>query len=133
MFEPVFSDSVAAALRDRAARTPDRTAYVFLAEGEEEQDRLTYAGLDARARAIAAALSRSVGPGERALLLYPPGLDFVAAFFGCLYAGVIAVPAYPPRSPRMMPRLLAIVADAEPAVALAAGTSLQRVRGWLER
>ena len=125
--------SMPAALASRASRTPDRTAYVFLAEGEEEQERLTYAGLDARARAIAAALSRSVRTGERALLLYPPGLDFVAAFFGCLYAGVIAVPAYPPRSPRMMPRLLAILADAEPAVALAAGTSLQRVRGWLER
>jgi amino acid adenylation domain-containing protein len=133
MAETVFPTSVAAVLADRAARTPDRTAYVFLAEGEEEQERLTYAGLDARARAIAAALSRSVGTGERALLLYPPGLDFVAAFFGCLYAGVIAVPAYPPRSPRMMPRLLAILADAEPAVALAAGPSLQRVRGWLER
>ncbi|HSK77319.1 MAG TPA: amino acid adenylation domain-containing protein, partial [Thermoanaerobaculia bacterium] len=133
MPEPIFYASVAAALIDRAARTPDRTAYIFLAEGEEEQERLTYAGLDARARAIAAALSRSVKAGERALLLYPPGLDFVAAFFGCLYAGVIAVPAYPPRSPRMMPRLLAILADAEPAVALAAGASLQRVRGWLER
>src|SRR5215213_816907 len=128
-----FPSSVADALARCAARTPDRTAYLFLGDGEEEQDRLTYAGLEARARAIAAALHRSVGPGERALLLYPPGLDFVAAFFGCLYAGVIAVPAYPPRSPRMMPRLLAIVADAEPAVALAAGASLERVRGWLTR
>jgi acyl-CoA synthetase (AMP-forming)/AMP-acid ligase II/acyl carrier protein len=125
--------SLAAALALRAARTPERTAYVFLAEGEAEQDRLTYAALDARARAIAAALSRSVRPGDRALLLYPPGLDFVAAFFGCLYAGAIAVPAYPPRSPRMMPRLQSILADARPAVALAAGASLQRVRGWLER
>ncbi len=126
-------NSLTEALSLRAARTPDRTAYVFLAEGEEEQERLTYAGLEARARAIAAALGRSTRPGERALLLYPPGLDFVAAFFGCLYAGVIAVPAYPPRSPRMMPRLLAILADAQPAAALAAGASLRRVRGWLER
>ncbi|HSF38611.1 MAG TPA: AMP-binding protein, partial [Thermoanaerobaculia bacterium] len=118
--------SLTDALSFRAARTPDRTAYVFLAEGEEEQDRLTYAALDARARAIAAALARTCEPGERALLLYPPGLDFVAAFFGCLYAGVIAVPAYPPRSPRMMPRLLAILADARPAVALAPAAALQR-------
>ncbi|HEX6861714.1 MAG TPA: AMP-binding protein, partial [Thermoanaerobaculia bacterium] len=130
---PLPFTSLAAALAFRASRTPDRTAYLFLADGEEEQDRLTYAALDARARAIAAALLRSVEPGDRALLLYPPGLDFVAAFFGCLYAGVIAVPAYPPRSPRMMPRLLSILADARPAVAVAAGPSLQRVRGWLER
>ena len=126
-------DSLTEALGVHAVRAPERTAYVFLTEGEEEQDRLTYAALDARARAIGAALSRSVRPGGRVLLLYPPGLDFVAAFFGCLYAGVIAVPAYPPRSPRMMPRLLAILADAQPAVALAAGASSQRVRGWLER
>src|SRR6185295_6169980 len=125
--------SVADALARRAARTPDRLAYVFLGDGEEEQARFTYAGLDARARSIAAALHRSVGPGQRALLLDPPGLDFVAAFFGCLYAGVIAVPAYPPRSPRKMPRLLAILADARPAVVLAAGTSLRRMRGWLDR
>src|SRR6185295_1868097 len=125
--------SVADALARRAARTPDRLAYVFLGDGEEEQARFTYAGLDARARSIAAALHRSVGPGQRALLLDPPGLDFVAAFFGCLYAGVIAVPAYPPRSPRRMPRLLAILADARPAVALASAASLQRVRGWLEQ
>ncbi len=125
--------SITAALSLRAARAPERTAYIFLAEGEEEQDRLTYAALDGRARAIAATLARSFEPGERALLLYPPGLDFIAAFFGCLYAGVIAVPAYPPRSPRMMPRLLAILADARPAVALASAASLQRVRGWLER
>ncbi|HVR98103.1 MAG TPA: fatty acyl-AMP ligase, partial [Thermoanaerobaculia bacterium] len=121
------------ALGQRAERTPDRTAYIFLADGEEEQDRLTYSALDARARAIAAVLGRSFAPGERVLLLYPPGLDFIAAFFGCLYTGLIAVPAYPPRSPRMMPRLLAILADAQPAAALASAAALQRVRGWLER
>ncbi|HBL26090.1 MAG TPA: hypothetical protein DD490_04560, partial [Acidobacteria bacterium] len=127
---PVF---VADALARRAARTPDRTAYVFLADGEDEQGRLTYAELHAKARAIAAALHRSLRPGERALLLDPPGLDFVAAFFGCLLAGVIAVPAYPPRSPRRMPRLLSILADARPAAVLAAGAALRRMRGWLER
>ncbi|HSF42104.1 MAG TPA: amino acid adenylation domain-containing protein, partial [Thermoanaerobaculia bacterium] len=130
---PTNLASVTAALGRWAARAPERTAYVFLADGEEEQDRLTYAALDTRARAIAAALGRAVMPGERVLLLYPPGLDFIAAFFGCLYAGLIAVPAYPPRSPRMMPRLLSLLADARPAVALASGASLTRVRGWLER
>lgn len=117
----------------RAAETPDRTAYVFLAEGEEEQECLTYGALDARARAIAAALSCSLPAGERALLLYPPGLDFAAAFFGCLYAGVIAVPAYPPQSARKMPRLLSMLADAQPALVLAPADALERVRSWLAR
>ena len=58
---------------------------------------LTWGELDRRARAIAAALTEAGAAGERALLLYPPGLDYLAAFFGCLYAGTVAVPVYPPR------------------------------------
>ncbi|MCP4327281.1 MAG: fatty acyl-AMP ligase, partial [Alphaproteobacteria bacterium] len=65
--------------------------------------------------------------GERALLLYPPGLDYVAAFFGCLYAGVIAVPAYPPRFNRSLSRLLVIVRDAQAAVALTDSRIYSRV------
>ena len=92
---------------------------MFLADGEAEGERLTYAGLDALARAIAARLRESLAPGDRALLLYPPGLEFIAAFFGCLYAGVIAVPAYPPRpKDRSQGRLRAIARDAEPRAAL---------------
>ena len=90
--------TLAEALRLRAALSPERRAYTFLADGEDEAEHLNYGQLDERARAIAAALRRTCGPGDRALLLFPPGLDFVAAFFGCLYAGVIAVPAFPPRS-----------------------------------
>ena len=116
------------ALRLRASLSPERRAYTFLADGEEEAGHLDYGELDERARAIAAALRQTVRRGDRALLLYPPGLDFVAAFFGCLYAGVIAVPAYPPRSPRTLPRLPAILEDAAPAVALT--TSAASWRGW---
>ncbi|MFP5285507.1 MAG: AMP-binding protein, partial [Thermoanaerobaculia bacterium] len=82
---PDRSQSLVALLQARALETPDR-GYTWLAQGEEAADRLTYAGLDRRARAIAAALAGAVPPGERALLLHPPGLEFVAAFFGCLYA-----------------------------------------------
>src|SRR4051794_20244842 len=107
-------------LRVRAAELGEREAFIFLADGEEPGPRLTYAGLDRRARAIAAALRTSLVPGDRALLLYPPGLEFIAAFFGCLYAGVIAVPAYPPRlKDRSQARLRAIARDAEPRAALA--------------
>ena len=69
-------------------------------DGREIQ--LTYQELDRKARAIAARLQAANLEGERALLLYPAGLDFIAAFFGCLYAGVVAVPAYPPRRNRSL-------------------------------
>jgi acyl-CoA synthetase (AMP-forming)/AMP-acid ligase II len=106
-------------LRLRAARTPDRAAYTFLLDGENEAVAITYGELDRQARAIAAALHDLRAAGERALLLYPPGLEFVAAFMGCLYAGVVAVPAYPPPpNNRPIPRIQAIVADAEATLAL---------------
>ncbi|HYG62675.1 MAG TPA: AMP-binding protein, partial [Thermoanaerobaculia bacterium] len=111
--------TVAGLLRFRAAERPERVAFAFLADGEVEAERLTYAELDRRARAIAARLRQILGPGERALLLYPPGLEFIAAFFGCLHAGVVAVPAYPPRArDRAQTRLRAIACDAEPKAAL---------------
>jgi len=105
-------------LRWRALRQPEQKAYTFLLDGEVEEQHLTYGELDCQARAIAALLQNCVASGERALLLYPPGLEFIAAFFGCLYAGVVAVPAYPPQFNRPMPRLQAIVADAQATVAL---------------
>jgi acyl-CoA synthetase (AMP-forming)/AMP-acid ligase II/acyl carrier protein len=116
--ERVDADSLVAVLRARAAADPDRRLYTFLADGEREGERLTAAELDHKARAIGAVLQQAGLQGQRALLLYPPGLEFVAAFLGCLYGGVAAVPAYPPRSNRNLPRLLAIARDARPALAL---------------
>ena len=122
--------TLASLLRSRAAELGERTAFVFLADGEAEGERLTYAELDGRARAIASALRESLAPGDRVLLLYPPGLEFIAAFFGCLYAGVIAVPAYPPRlNDRSQERLRAIARDAEPRAALTTGAILHAVTG----
>src|SRR4051812_39367422 len=80
----------------RAEASPDRLAYTFLLDGESEEAHLTYGGLDLRARAIGARLQELGAGGERVLLLYPPGLEYVSAFLGCLYAGAVAVPAYPP-------------------------------------
>src|SRR5687768_15902628 len=109
-------------LRRRAETQPDFIGWVFLEDGETETSRLSYSLLYERACAIAAALQeRGVKPGERALLTYRPGLDFVCGFFGCLLAGVIAVPAYPPnrnRSNRGLSRLLNIITDARPAAVL---------------
>ncbi len=116
-------------LRWRAARDPDRTAYIFLADGVEEAASISYGELDRQARAIAARLQRESLPGERALLLYPAGLDFIAAFFGCLYAGVVAVPVYPPKLNKPDPRFAAIVAAATPRFALATASILAKLGG----
>jgi acyl-CoA synthetase (AMP-forming)/AMP-acid ligase II len=106
-------------LRWRAINQPEQRAYVFLKNGEEEEDVLTYAQLDRQARNIAALLQKYDAYGQRALLLYRPGLEYMAAFFGCLYAGAIAVPTYPPGTNQHgSNRLNAIVADAQPVIAL---------------
>jgi len=102
-------------LRYRARVQKTDRAYTFLVDGEIEGESLSYEELDRRSRAVAARLQAEGAAGDRALLLYPPGLDFITAFFGCLYAGVVAVPASPPhpaRPGRSLPRLEAIVHDA---------------------
>ncbi|WP_348244514.1 fatty acyl-AMP ligase [Leptolyngbya sp. DQ-M1] len=105
-------------LQERAACYPDRIGYRFLDESGVEQSSLTYLELHQQATTIAAALQSQGANQARVLLLYPPGLDFIAAFFGCLYAGAIAVPAYPPRPNRSLSRLQAIVENAQPKFAL---------------
>jgi acyl-CoA synthetase (AMP-forming)/AMP-acid ligase II/acyl carrier protein len=118
-------------LRWRAEHQPDRRAYTYLRDGEEDAADITYGELDRRARAIAAALQQRARSGDRALLLYPSGLEFIAAFFGCIYAGVIAVPAYQPnpRLERTLTRIRAIAADARPAVVLTTASLLSTTSG----
>jgi acyl-CoA synthetase (AMP-forming)/AMP-acid ligase II len=107
-------------LRRRAEERPDDAAFGWWGEHAVEKW-ISYRMLDTQARAIAAALQACVGAGERALLVYAPGFEYLAAFFGCLHASVIAVPAYPPepaRLDRTLPRLLSIIADAQATVVL---------------
>ena len=110
-----------AALTEHAQQCPERVALRFL--DERGATPVTYRELDAHARAIAQTLLAHTTAGERAVLVYPSGPDYVAAFFGCLYAGVIAVPAYPPESRRTqhLARLFGILRDAEPQVILTHG------------
>jgi amino acid adenylation domain-containing protein len=105
-------------LRYRSNIQGEQLSYTFLADGETQSDRLLYQDLDRCSRAIASQLQSLGLSGERALLLYSPGLEYLAAFFGCLYAGVVAVPAYPPRNQRNTPRILAILEDAQAAIIL---------------
>jgi acyl-CoA synthetase (AMP-forming)/AMP-acid ligase II len=119
-------------LRWRALQQPDQRAYTYLVDGEAEGDHLTYATLDRHVRSIAALLQSHRAVGERALLLYPAGLEFIAAFFGCLYAGVIAVPQPPPnlaQPQRGLPRLQAIIRDAQPAAVLTTSAILANTDG----
>ena len=112
-------------LRYRAATQPDKLSQTFLVDGEGEEIALTYGQLDRKARAIASRLQEVTAIGDRVLLLYPPGLEFIAAFYGCLYARIVPVPAYPPRRNRNLDRLQAIVADAQATTALAVTTILR--------
>jgi natural product biosynthesis luciferase-like monooxygenase protein len=114
-------------LRWRALHQPEFVSYTFLEDGESKEAHLTYRDLDRQARAIGTLLQNLVAKGERVLLLYPPGLEYIAAFFGCLCAGAIAVPAYPPRLNRSMARLLAVAQDSQASVALTTGQILSKV------
>ncbi|HEY6248576.1 MAG TPA: fatty acyl-AMP ligase, partial [Candidatus Angelobacter sp.] len=109
-------------LRHHAENRPSKMAITFLNNGETEKASVNFADLDRRARAIASLLQKEAKPGQRALLLLPSGLEFIASFLGCLYAGVIAVPAFPfssGPSRRGESWFRAIASDAQPCVAFA--------------
>ena len=121
-------------LRWRALRHPEQQIFNYLLYGETAGAHLTFAALDRQARAIAALLQSIGASGERALLLYPTGLEFIAAFFGCLYAGVIAVPVPPPNPAQpqcALPRLRVIIDNAQPTVALTTSLIRTKLEGLL--
>jgi acyl-CoA synthetase (AMP-forming)/AMP-acid ligase II len=112
----------------RAKNQSEQKAYTFLQSTETEAVSLTYKELHLQAQAIAASLQSLNLVGERALLLYQPGIEFIAAFFGCLYAGVVAIPAYPPRRNQKLSRLQAIAADAQAKVVLTSQSLLHSLQ-----
>lgn len=111
-------DTIIELLRSRADEEAPGATLHFLGDGDTVSATLSWRELDRRARAIGAALQARFGPGDRLLLWYPPGLEFLCAFFGVVYAGMIAVPAYPPRPQQLDARLRAILDDAGAAAAL---------------
>ncbi|WP_128547955.1 fatty acyl-AMP ligase [Larkinella soli] len=116
------SRSIVEVLLHRAAHTPLRTAYLFLADGETQEESLTYQELNDRACSVAAVLRQHQGiagtVGPRVLLVYPQGLDFINAFLGCLYAGYVAVPVSVPAKNRGSEKITHILNDAGITVAL---------------
>ncbi|PZO17595.1 MAG: AMP-dependent synthetase [Leptolyngbya foveolarum] len=123
------SSNLVALSRERATYQGSKLAYRFLQDGETESGRLSYQDIDLKARAIAQKLQSSNATGDRVLLIFPPGLDFITAFFGCLYAGAIAVPAYPPRRNQNLPRLQAIIDSSGSTFALTTSSLLARIAG----
>jgi amino acid adenylation domain-containing protein len=124
-------DSLVDVLRARAARDPDQPAYIFLKDGITPDGDLSYGELDRRARGVAAFLSRTFRPQDRLLLMYPPGLEFVIAFWGCLYSGMIAIPVPAPDVFRMKQsagRLSAVRRDAEAAGVLTVNDTISLCR-----
>src|ERR1700681_2158520 len=110
--------SLVTLLATRAKTQPDERAYIFLSDRGEAEAAITFRGLYDAAQAVAARLTTIAGPGDRALLVFPPGLEFMVAFFGCLIARVIAVPMMMPRRQSARDSSAAIMANCQPAVAL---------------
>jgi acyl-CoA synthetase (AMP-forming)/AMP-acid ligase II len=124
---PPFVPTFVHLLARRAASSPDRPLYTYLADGELEAGTMTYAQLDESARALARVLLTHAAPGDRAVLSYPVGLEYLVGFFACLYAGIIAVPAYPLRyESRSGGRIRTMFTDCRPRLVL---TSVRLVSG----
>jgi len=117
-------------LQHRCKTRPQRIVYTFLADGETESGNLSYEELDRQARAIAVQLQNLRAGGSRALLVYPysAGLEFIAAFFGCLYAGVVAVTENPPRSSQSLVELQERIEASGATVALTTQSLLSKIK-----
>ncbi|RDI68871.1 fatty acyl-AMP ligase [Nocardia pseudobrasiliensis] len=130
-------DTMVRALRAQAEIRPDAVAYNFLHYPDTQdphgvKEPITFAEIDRYARAFAVSVLQLAQPGERAVLLLPPGLDYVKAFFGCLYAGIVAVPLFPPSMHNANGRLDAVCTDADPACLITTDDEMARVTAWLD-
>jgi natural product biosynthesis luciferase-like monooxygenase protein len=112
----------------RACEQPNAIAYSYLDNGEDEAARISYADLEQRSLAVAELLCAYAKPGDRVVLIYPPGLEFLDAFFGCLFARIVAVPLHSPRPGRHNDRLAAIITNADAKLVLTTRDLLPKVQ-----
>lgn len=122
-------------LRSQASSRSGNIAYVFLSgpPDEERKASISYAELDVAASRVAALLhAHAIGEGERVLLLCLPGLDYVEAFLGCLYAGAVAVPVFPPRNRQHAARIAAIIESAGAKAILCTSDEVARCEKLLQ-
>lgn len=125
-------DNLVALLQQRAEAQPDFTPFIFLKDGVSDEEPLSHRVFDEQARRVAAHLQARGMKGERLLLLFPQGIEYLIALFGCFYAGVIAVPAYPPRNNRNLLRLKAIMQDCNAGYILADQKGVDYMEGMQE-
>lgn len=125
-------DQLITVLDKRAKQTPDQLAYIFLKDGHNKEESINCKTLQDQSRAIAVKLQSFCSKGDRALLLYPQGLEFITAFLGCLSAGIVAVPAYPPKRNQKMSRLISIIKDSQPQIILTTHSLLKNIQPKFE-
>lgn len=118
-------DSLIDVLDHWAEQLPDKSAYIFLADGENKEETITYAELKRRVVTFAANIQQTTKPNERVLLLNPPGIDFIISFLGCLYAGNIPVPLYPPDK-HSLSRMVSVSLDCDASTALANSLTIEK-------
>ncbi|MCI4669709.1 MAG: AMP-binding protein [Bacteroidia bacterium] len=112
----------------RCQEIGDKTLYTFIGKDLSPIKELTYSQFRQSALKIASHLRKYTQPGDRAVLLFPPSLDYVEAYFGCLYAGVIAVPVFPPQMGRQIGRVMQIVQDSKPSAFMSTGVVFDQVK-----
>lgn len=119
---------------ENVLRHPDKTAIAWLENGLDAHSEVNFAELHSRIVELAQVIQTQCTVGDRAMLLYPTGLDYPIAFLACLYAGVIAVPAYPPESFAVshIERLRSIITDAQPRLILTTSNGRPPVVGMLK-
>ncbi|MDR3504381.1 MAG: AMP-binding protein [Legionella sp.] len=108
-------------------QTIEQDRLFFLNSSVGIEEKLNYASLRIRAQSIAARIQKHTQPGDRVLLIYQPGLDFICAFYACLYAGVIAVPVYPPAEKKLIEKLQAVIKNAEPKIILSTESIIKQI------
>lgn len=118
-------DSLIDVLDKWADQLPDKNAYIFLADGENKEETITYSELKRRVVVFAANIQQTTKPNERVLLLNPPGIDFIISFLGCLYAGNIPVPLYPPDK-HSLSRMVSVSLDCDANIALANSLTIEK-------
>lgn len=124
-------------LQDKAASNPNKVAIEFLTN--KKITSYTFLNLHQKALAIAEEIKKNCQQGDRVILLYPPSIDFIAAFWGCIYAGVVPVPTpLPLKKSGFSQRLEIIIANCSPALMLTTTTikkalQLNQIANFLEQ
>ncbi len=123
--------SVIDVVQHRADVSSEAAGFIYLDDQLEKKESINFVELDHRARALAAVFQQTIPAGERVILIFPPGVEFIVGFVACLYAGVLAVPVYPPQSPKEFTRLLATIKNATASTVCTVTELKMMVSMWL--